>query len=100
MDAISRAVLERLRQGGETRAAEIAARVRPPTTTAARIGLPFAPGDRVFDTVSGSIGIVEASPIALNADLALVYVRTDAGGLLVRGASQLVARPTPPAGRT
>lgn len=91
-------LLDRIAAARKAREASIGAAARPPATTAHRIGAAFVPGDRVFDAVSGQHGTVEASPIALQADPSLVYVRTDTGSLIVRAASKLVARPSPPSG--
>lgn len=91
--------LERIRQGGETRAAEIADRVNPPASTSTRLGAAFAPGDRVFDTVTGQLGtFVYVTPIGTGFQANYV-INLDAGDQVVRRPTQLIKRPTPPAGR-
>lgn len=99
MDAVSKLALDRLRQGHATRADEIATKVNPPSTTAQRLGAPFNPGDRVFDTGGGFSGTVEASPTPAPGGSALVYFRTDTGQLFATTPDKLIPRPTPPAGR-
>jgi hypothetical protein len=96
MDADSRIVLERLRQGGLTRIGEIAAGVRPPVSAEQRMGLAFAPGDRVFDTVSGQEGTVHHAVSRTPGAVVLFSVDLDAGSAVVRIAEELLARPTPP----
>ena len=99
MDANSRAVLERMRQGQASRAAEITQRASPPSTTADRIGAPLQPGDRVFDTVTGERATVTSGPIATMGLQQQVNIQFEDGETAVRRVAQLLRRPTPPAGR-
>jgi hypothetical protein len=99
VDEISRAVLERMRQGAASRAAEIADRVNPPATTADRIGAALTPGDRVFDTVTGASATVASAPIMSLGLQQQVTIRFADGSMSPRRVAQVIRRPTPPEAR-
>lgn len=82
------------------RRAELAADARPPVRAEDRLGLAFAPGDRVFDTVSGEEGTVIRGLANGAGQSAALVVALPSGGEVNRSPSQLVARPRPPAGRS
>ena len=89
-------VLDRVRQN-RTAQAEASRDAATSTPFIARIGgRMFLAGDRVFDTVSGQSGIVEASSASAPTDSALITVRLERGGVVIRPPAQLVLRPTPP----
>lgn len=78
---------------------EAAGAVRPPITAAARLGAPFAVGDRVFDRRSGREGEVIDVRTADRTGAVSVWVTFDDGGHYVGPADELLARPRPPAAR-
>ncbi len=92
-------VLDRVRQN-RTAQTEAARDSASSTPFVARIGgRMFLAGDRVFDTVTGLVGIVEGSSTAAPTDSTLVTVRLERGDVVIRPTGQLVLRPTPPAAR-
>jgi hypothetical protein len=56
----------------------------------------FPAGVRVLDLVSGLEGVVGARTPTLTPPSGLVTVQLDRGDLILRPASQLLPRPTPP----
>jgi hypothetical protein len=65
-------------------------------TAATRVGAPYLPGERVFDSVSGQDGAVVACSRASAPGAASVCVRLDDGTSVARQPEQLIGRPTPP----
>lgn len=89
-------VLERVRQN-KTAQAETARDVVASGPFVSRLaGGQYLAGDRVFDTVSGREGRVEATTAQKDPPFTLVTVRLDVGGLVLRPPAQLVLRPLPP----
>jgi hypothetical protein len=65
--------------------------------TARRLGgQKFLVGDRVFDAVSGSAGVVVAKTAAISLDAKAVAVLLDTGATVARQPGDLIWRPTPP----
>jgi hypothetical protein len=89
-------VLERVRQN-QTAQREAASAAAPSSAFTARLGGgEFLAGDRVFDTVSGLPGMVEASNTTITPPSTLITVRLERGDVVVRSPAKLVLRPTPP----
>lgn len=87
-------LLDRLAAARKQRESELAANRRPPTTAADRFGSPYAIGDRVFDTITGSHGrIARVDPAPSGGGLELV-VQLDGGTLVTREPSTLINRPS------
>jgi hypothetical protein len=83
----------------EVFAQDMAGAGRPPITAAARLGAPFAVGDRVFDRRSGREGEVIDVRTVDRTGAVSVWVTFDDGGHFVGPAGDLIARPRPPAAR-
>jgi hypothetical protein len=89
--------LERLRQNSTAQKDALTTRLDTATQqdAAARGTLPAL--TRVFDSVLGKEGRVEASPPSAAKGSRVVFVRFDDGGLVAREPELLIVRPTPPA---
>lgn len=71
-------------------------RVADHALTARLGGRQFLAGDRVFDTVSGKEGAIEASAAGAASAVPLYSVRFADRTMTIRAADQLIPRPTPP----
>lgn len=69
------------------------------TPSSARVSLSFVQGDRVLDLRGGREGEVVDVGQANNTGQQLLRVKFDDGAYGLRDASDLVRRPSPPAGR-
>ncbi len=89
--------VERLRQFGEARTSTALDRRTEAQQKDADARGTFSAGARVLDLVSGQEGVIMAPLPALMNQRALLGVRLDMGGIVMRSTSQLLWRPTPPA---
>jgi hypothetical protein len=90
----SSSLLDRLAAARQERERELAATRRAPVTAEQRLGLPFTPGDRVFDTLSGSHGrVARVDPAPAGGSIA-VLVQLDDGMIVTREPSTLIDRPS------
>lgn len=90
---------EQLRQASDARreAFRVGAGARTPDE--ARLSAGLRPGDRVFDTLSGTEGSVTAPPRSMVQPEAQVYVRLVDGRLVLRLPDALILRPALPTPR-
>lgn len=77
----------------------IDAATQPATVSAPFNNAGLYPGRRVLDRISGREGEVLNVVVSGSTTPTRVYVRLDDGGAIVRLATDLVGRPTPPAAR-
>lgn len=69
---------------------------RPHSTQTSDLHLPFAIGARVFDTVSGQLGVVVGGVPAGAKAGARVSIKLASGEVVTGDPAYVVARPTPP----
>jgi hypothetical protein len=89
-------IVERLQQACDQTAADVSDRVRVAQANDATARGTLPAGTRVFDSVSGREGVVEAAPLVRAGAQVLLTVRTPDHAILLRPLDQLIVRPTPP----
>jgi len=94
------ALLDRLAASRLARGAELAAARRAPVSAEQRLGLPFAPGARVFDTLSGLSGRVARVDPAPAGGAIAALVQLDDGMIVTRDPATLIERPSRPTTET
>ena len=88
--------VQRLRELRETQTSTaLEHRAQVQGTDAAAKGT-FSVGARVLDRVSGQEGVIVSPLPVLGKAAGLIEIRLDRGDLIIRPASQLLWRPTPP----
>ncbi len=87
-------LLDRIDAARKEREAMLAAQRRTPVTAEARLGLPYEPGDRVFDVKSGLHGHVSRVDPAPRGGEPAVIVTLDTDVDVTRAPGDLIDRPS------
>lgn len=89
-------ITERLRQARAAQSRATLNSLSREGSAAARLGLPFLPGDRVFDTASGFEGVVADCVTTGQTGQLRLCVTLGDGRSVERTVAQLIARPSLP----